>query len=266
MKTLKAMAAAVALAGAALASPAHAWEWVEWNGGQVWAQPWEDDTSLSFQRFSNQWYTIFFNGYASSYQGGNTPIPGLASTVTIRLDRTENDGKTWVFDYLVTNDSQSPVTSSRVSTFGMDVDPNIQNAQVNGIYNSVAYNSGVPMFNEIITDVCFYFKNGGGQNNCHSGSSGGVVMGQDAGGGEFTLNFANAINTVNISDPWVRYQSLSYGGSTISSKKGGFVQGQDSGMGMPVAWVPEPGTWALMIGGFGLAGASLRRRRALAAI
>ena len=29
--------------------------------------------------------------------------------------------------------------------------------------------------------------------------------------------------------------------------------------------VPEPGAWALMIGGFGLAGATLRRRRALAA-
>lgn len=29
--------------------------------------------------------------------------------------------------------------------------------------------------------------------------------------------------------------------------------------------VPEPGTWALMIAGFGLAGATLRRRRALAA-
>jgi len=28
--------------------------------------------------------------------------------------------------------------------------------------------------------------------------------------------------------------------------------------------IPEPGTWALMIGGFGLAGASLRRRRSLA--
>ena len=27
--------------------------------------------------------------------------------------------------------------------------------------------------------------------------------------------------------------------------------------------VPEPGTWALMIGGFGLAGALLRRRRAV---
>jgi hypothetical protein len=30
--------------------------------------------------------------------------------------------------------------------------------------------------------------------------------------------------------------------------------------------VPEPTTWALMIGGFGLAGAALRRRRAVAAV
>ncbi len=32
-----------------------------------------------------------------------------------------------------------------------------------------------------------------------------------------------------------------------------------------VAAVPEPATWALMISGFGLAGASLRRRRAAGA-
>jgi hypothetical protein len=31
------------------------------------------------------------------------------------------------------------------------------------------------------------------------------------------------------------------------------------------AAVPEPASWALMIGGFGMAGASLRRRRTLAA-
>jgi hypothetical protein len=32
-----------------------------------------------------------------------------------------------------------------------------------------------------------------------------------------------------------------------------------------IAAVPEPATWALLIGGFGLAGASLRRRRAVSA-
>jgi microcystin-dependent protein len=34
---------------------------------------------------------------------------------------------------------------------------------------------------------------------------------------------------------------------------------------LPDTAVPEPGTWALMIGGFGLAGAALRRRRAATA-
>jgi hypothetical protein len=33
----------------------------------------------------------------------------------------------------------------------------------------------------------------------------------------------------------------------------------------PTAAVPEPATWALMIGGFGLAGGALRRRRMPAA-
>jgi hypothetical protein len=36
-------------------------------------------------------------------------------------------------------------------------------------------------------------------------------------------------------------------------------------VGVGAGGVPEPASWALMIGGFGLAGAALRRRKALVA-
>lgn len=55
-----------------------------------------------------------------------------------------------------------------------------------------------------------------------------------------------------------RYKEFWFGNNNDSAD--GYRLGSIS-----VAAVPEPGTWALMIGGFGLAGASLRRRRAVAA-
>lgn len=58
------------------------------------------------------------------------------------------------------------------------------------------------------------------------------------------------------------------GFSALTVKVAGDAEGtivaSQGGVGVPAA-IPEPGTWALMIGGFGLVGASLRRRTALRA-
>jgi hypothetical protein len=49
-----------------------------------------------------------------------------------------------------------------------------------------------------------------------------------------------------------------------ASRGGNFATGGSVLQAAQQAGVPEPASWALMIGGFGLAGASLRRRRAIA--
>lgn len=49
------------------------------------------------------------------------------------------------------------------------------------------------------------------------------------------------------------------------SKAGSYVGGSGETLTVGLAPVPEPAAWALMIGGFGLVGASLRRREVVSA-
>ena len=68
---------------------------------------------------------------------------------------------------------------------------------------------------------------------------------------------------------WGRRISYDFGGAylnkVIFSATGNSFELDNIAGVLGVAAVPEPGTWALMIGGFGLMGAHLRRRRAAAA-
>ena len=78
------------------------------------------------------------------------------------------------------------------------------------------------------------------------------------------------VNSVSYSVPFTGSgQSTSFGGVNIVNgglntiEVIGFTSGSGSFAGNATfqAKVPEPGTWAMMIGGLGLAGAALRRRR-----
>ncbi|MEW5687360.1 MAG: PEPxxWA-CTERM sorting domain-containing protein [Pseudomonadota bacterium] len=55
------------------------------------------------------------------------------------------------------------------------------------------------------------------------------------------------------------------GGPKSEGGDGSQQEGRDPVPGQQVGGVPEPSTWALMIGGFGMAGATFRRKRAVLA-
>lgn len=194
-------------------------------------------------------WTIDYNGFSD----GGAPINGLLSSIGFTFLGTTSGGgnTTFNFNYQISNDSVNPITASRVSMFGFNTNPNLvtNGATSGGIFAKQGYNSNVPNIGDI--EVCFHDRNGAGT-NCAGGSGGGVDIGQTSTLGTFSLTFAGTPATINLSDFYVRYQSIEGAGNVTSAV------GQP---GTPVSAVPEPSTWLLMIAGFGLVGFSMRRRR-----
>ena len=183
-------------------------------------------------------YTGLVNGSSTNLVGGlgNFTFTGVT-----------NGGKTYNFGYSVLNDSS---VSSRLTAFGFDVDPNVSAASSTGTFGSANLNNNFPMVGTI--DVCFEADSNG---NCTGGSAG--VTQNQTGTGTFALTFAQVMQSVSLSDFTTRFQSInpSVNGSTSGVGIGAVVQGG----GNPIA-APEPGTWLMMLGGFGFIGFALRRR------
>ena len=184
-------------------------------------------------------------GQTANFNGRDPAvIAGLTSKVTYTLSSIGNAGKTWVFSYSVKNNSSSPITASRVSGFGFNTNPDVVSSSATGVYTHTALNGNVPILGT--HEVCIT------GNNCAGGASAGVTKG-NTGVGTFSLTFATAPTLLKLSDLYVRYQSIN-----TYRTQGGSAVGEAT---PPTAGVPEPATWAMMIAGFGLVGASLRRRR-----
>jgi len=92
-----------------------------------------------------------------------------------------------------------------------------------------------------------------------------------ANGGQAQLQWG--FNDPNLITPGI--MTLSVNGGEFNEGFLGLNEGKHHGLKVKAKFdwdqdptfgvVPEPGTWALMIGGFGMAGAMIRRRRAIAA-
>ena len=145
------------------------------------------------------------------------------------------------------------MTSSRITAFGFNTDPNIvaNGARVlsGGVFSEIRYDTNVP--NGVgNVELCFTTQ------NCAGGGGDGLTMGQSS-SGRFSLQFGNAnLQSLTLGNIVLRYQSLNAPGLNGASGTGT--------VSTLTAAVPEPGTWAMMLLGFGAIGFSMRRKRPVA--
>ncbi len=191
-------------------------------------------------------FTIDYTGQVGG--SSTSQIGGLAN---FTFNGVTNAGKTYNFSYSMTNDSS---VSSRLTSFGFDVDPDATGASSTGFFASTNFNNNFPEgFGTV--DVCFEADSNG---NC-TGGSGGLTQNQ-TGVGTFALTFSQVMNQVTLDDFVTRFQSINPSINGSSSGIGiGAVANSGGGGGNPIV-APEPGTWLMMLGGFGMVGFAMRRR------
>jgi hypothetical protein len=152
-------------------------------------------------------------------------------------------------------------SSQTIEGFGVDVDLNGDTTLDFLIFNSdsgaLLYSSGATAFAD--TGAGYKYSNPFSF-TFDVGVTYGLAAISAAGGNYFVDAVANSVGGFNF---LTDNQNVS--GHTLQTGLNCCDVGTSLVVGNGAAAVPEPASWALMIGGFGLAGAALRRRRALVA-
>lgn len=206
------------------------------------------DGSLTFDAIDDT-STITFNGLGGDPQ---VVVPGLSSILTLTL--TSITDTTFLFDYTLTNTSS--IANTRVSGFGFNVDPNVDNVASTGTFDLSTLGGFTAGFN---SETCF--SGGTNPSTCPQGQVGSGVFFGSPGSGTLSLIYDDAPDVVELSNFLVRYQGFStiVDGQNITSAVGVGVPGR--GVPPPPPPIPEPATWATMILGFGMLGGMMRRRK-----
>lgn len=201
--------------------------------------------SAAMQLNSDGTVTVSGTGGGSVFLSMNGNSEGvdyanLSSSIQLTYDGIV-DGA-YRFSYTLTNTSSNPITS-RLNAFGFNTNPELTGAAIltGSVLTDIRYDTNLP--NGIgNVDICFT------TNNCAGGGQGGLTNGQ-ATNGSFALSFGSTnLQSITLSNFAVRYQALNVGSG--------------SGTGRLITnAVPEPGTWAMMLLGFGAIGIGMRRRR-----
>ena len=214
-------------------------------------------------------FKVRYFGYVDDLQQ-----QGLTADVTFTLVSVQNFGRRWNFTASVSNHTGSPFSASSVNLLGFATDDDIDTAGIQfstlnsaavsggGIFTSPQFsNTGFTVPNLSSTQqVCL--KTGGLNGECETSGTNGVSKG-DTVTQSFALNFTTSESMVVLQNFVLSFRGVT--GTATGS--GGAVALNDadvSGFGTIAAAavpVPEPSSWAMLIAGFGLIGATMRRRR-----
>lgn len=179
-------------------------------------------------------------------QVGGQATPEVSALGTFTYNGVTNNGLTYNFAYSLTNDS---TTTARLSGFAFNTNPNPTGGAVTGAFNNVNAGNYPEGFGSV--DICF--TDGGG--SCAGGGSGGFYQ-NNTGVGTFSMTFAQVMSSVTLDQFVTRFQSI----SGVQAGTSGI--GIGSVVGSTPITAPEPGTWLMLLGGFGMVGFAMRRRYA----
>ncbi|WP_235537537.1 MULTISPECIES: cistern family PEP-CTERM protein [unclassified Sphingomonas] len=167
------------------------------------------------------------------------------------FDGVTNNGRTFNFSYAMTNDS---IVDSRIRSFGLDTSGTVTSLSATGAYQYTDLDGQFPVGLGRL-DLCFIAT---GNGSCTGGPGGLRSNPDESGTGTFAITFANVMESVTFDNFAVRFQSIN---PTINGSSSGVGIGSlaSGGGGSPIT-APEPGTWLMLLVGFGLVGHMLRRR------